>query len=53
MELYFPHLTNAIRTSLQQRRLIIPRRLLKTTVTLVLCSVVLVLSACNVGGGGY
>ena len=53
MEIHFPHLTNDIRTTPKQRRLITPRRLLKTTVALVLCSVAIMLAACNVGGGGY
>ena len=53
MEIHFPHLTNEIRTTHKQRRLITPRRLLKTTVALALCSAVVVFTACNVGGGGY
>ena len=53
MEIHFPHLTNATRTTLKQRRLITPSRLLKTTVTLILCSIAVILAACNVGGGGY
>ena len=51
MELHFPHLTNGIHTTPEQRRLITPRRLLKTTIGLVLCSAALMLAACNVGGG--
>lgn len=53
MEIHFPHLTNGIRTTPKQRRLIIPRRLLKTMVALVLCSAAVLLAACNVGGAGY
>ena len=53
MEIHFPHLTNGIRTTPKQGRLITPRRLLKTTVALVLCSAAVLLAACNVGGGGY
>ena len=53
MEIHFPHLTNEIRTTARQRRFIIPRRLLETTVTLILCSVAVLLAACNVGGGSY
>ena len=53
MEIHFPHLTNGISTTPKQRRLITPRRLLKTIVALVLCSAAVFLAACNVGGGGY
>ena len=53
MEIHFPHLTNGIRTIPKERRLNTSRRLLTATVALVLCSTVLVLAACNVGGGGY
>ena len=53
MEIHFPHLTNGIRTTPKQSRLITPRRLLKTTVALVLCSAAVMLAACNFGGGGY
>ena len=53
METHFPHLANGIRTTPKQRILITPRRLLKTTVALVLCSVAVMLAACNVGGAGY
>ena len=53
MEIHFPHLTNEIRTTPKQRRSINPRRVLKTTVALVLCSAAVLLAACNVGGGGY
>ena len=53
MEIHFPHLTNAIRTTSNRRRFNTPRRVLTATVAIVLCSAVLVLGACNVGGGGY
>ena len=53
MEIHFPHLTNAIPTKHKKRRLNTPRRLLTATVALVLCSAVVILAACNVGGGGY
>ena len=53
MEIHFPHLTNGIPTTHKQRRLITSRRLLKTTVALVLCSAAVLFAACNVGGGGY
>ena len=53
METHFPHLTNGIRTTPKQRILTTPRRLLKTTVALVLCSAAVMLAACNFGGGGY
>ena len=53
MEIHFPHLRTGIRTTPKQRRLNTPRRLLTAAVALVLCSAVLVISACNVGGGGY
>ena len=53
MEIHFPHLANEIRITPKQRRLITSRRLLKVTVALVMCSVAVLLAACNVGGGGY
>jgi|GEM_PF-5253730 len=53
MEIHFSHLTNGIRIIPKQRRLITPRRLMKTTVALVLFSVAVLHAACNVGGGGY
>ena len=53
MEIHFPHLTNEIRNTPKQPRLIIPRRLLKIAATLILCSAALMLEACNVGSGGY
>ena len=53
METHFPHLTNVIRTTPKQRRLIALRGLMKTTIALVLCSAALLLAACNVGSGGY
>ena len=53
MEIHFPHLTNGIRTTSKQHKLITPRRLLKTIIALVLCSAAILLAACNVGGGGY
>ena len=53
MEIHFPHLTSGIGTKPKQRRLITPRRLLKTIVALVLCSAAVLLAACNVSGGGY
>ena len=53
MEIHFPHLTSDIRTPPKQSRLITPRRLLKSTIAIVLCSVAVMLAACNVGGGGY
>ena len=53
MEIHFPHLTNGISTTPKQRKFDAPRRLLAATVALVLCSAVVILAACNVGGGGY
>ena len=53
METHFPHLTNGIRITPKQRIFITPRRLLKTTVALLLCTAAVMLAACNVGGGGY
>ena len=53
MEVYFPHLTNGLLTTTKQRRFITHRKLLKTTLTLVLCWAAVLLAACNVDGGGY
>ena len=53
MEIHFPHLTNSVHTTRKQRRLITPRRLLTATVSLALCSAAVILTACNVSGGGY
>ena len=51
MVIHIPHLMSGITTTPKQRRLITPKRLLKTTVELVLYSVEVSLAACTVGGG--
>ena len=53
MEIHFPHLTNAIPNTPKKRRFKASRKRLTATVTLLLCSAVVILAACNVGGGGY
>ena len=53
MEICFLNLTNGIRTTPKQRRLITPGGLLKTTVVPALLSATLLLAACNVGDEVY
>ncbi len=53
MEIHFPHLANEIPTTPKKRRLNTLERLLTATIAFVMCSAVVFLSACNVGGGGY
>ena len=53
MEIHFPHLTRKIASAPKRRKLITPKRLLKTTFALVMCSAAMMLAACNISGSGY
>ena len=54
MEIHFPHLNNGTHTAKRKHRFVTHKRLMTVAVTFALCSsAIVILAACNIGGGGY